>query len=111
MQYYAKVNTAHPATGFITTGEVLTEKQARALGAEKIAELIERGVLAACGENPQAAPSAAPATPPEAEEETPDQPEEDDGELDELDVVDEIVTDEAPADKPDGSRENGRKKK
>ena len=45
MEYYAKVHTASPATGFITMGEILTAKQAEALGDEKIRELIDRGVL------------------------------------------------------------------
>lgn len=49
MKYYAKVNTAAPGVGLVTVGEVLTERQAAALGEEKIAELIRDGVLGACG--------------------------------------------------------------
>lgn len=48
--YYATVNTGSPATGFISTGEVLTEEQAAALGEEKLAELVNAGVLAIGGE-------------------------------------------------------------
>jgi len=53
MKYYAKTNTATPATGFITVGEVLTEKQAEALGEEKLRDMVKRGVLGATGESPR----------------------------------------------------------
>lgn len=112
MQYYARANTAHPAIGLISIGEVLTKEQAEALGAEKIAELLERGVLAACGGNPQAAPS--PAATPEPDEQTPEQPNEEESDYDSepeaLDIADEIVNDEAPAEELKGSAK-GRKKK
>lgn len=78
MLYYAKVNTAHPATGMITVGEYLTKKQAEALGAEKLEELVRRGVLGKdsgkAGEAPATTEEKPELTPeamltPEAEEE------------------------------------------
>ena len=51
MKYYAKTNTADPKIGFITTGEYLTDEQAKALGEEKLRELTMRGVLGATGES------------------------------------------------------------
>lgn len=45
MQYYAKVNTAYPAAGFMPVGEVLTERQTAALGEELLAKLVREGVL------------------------------------------------------------------
>lgn len=49
MQYYAKTNTADPRTGMIHISEVLTEAQEEALGEEKLAELVQRGVLGILG--------------------------------------------------------------
>lgn len=123
MQYYAKVNTADPRTGFISVGEYLTEKQVDALGTEKIAELVECGVLAASGDIPEAASPALAneqgqeETPPANEqEEAPtdhnaDEADESDGdedELPELDMTEDIVNDRpeepAPAPKKGGRR-------
>jgi len=117
MQYYAKTNTASPATGFITVGEILTEKQAGALGGEKLAELVKAGVLGVCG-GEGITPKAHEAEPAEA---TPEEPgtveaesaetaeEEPDGEeLPELDVADELVKD-TPA-KAAAPKNGGRRK-
>lgn len=53
MQYYAKTNTADPRTGMIHISEVLTEAQEEALGEEKLAELVQRGVLGVLGNETQ----------------------------------------------------------
>lgn len=119
MQYYALVNTASPATGFITVGEVLTEKQAEALGAEKIAELVRERVLAPCdGEKPaeeerpdeKENAETAEAGPAPAPDDEQDESGGEDEELPELEITDEIVKDqaeEAPAEKP---KKGGRRK-
>ena len=36
MQYFAKVNTAGPKTGFISVGEMLTDRQVEALGSVSV---------------------------------------------------------------------------
>ncbi len=110
MQYYARANTAHPAIGLISIGEVLTKEQAEALGAEKIAELLERGVLAACGGNPQAAPSPTPAPEPDGETSAQPEPDDDDEELPELEITDEIVNDQ-PEEEPSGKGKKGGRRK
>ena len=121
MQYYAKTYTADPATGLITPGEFLTEKQEAALGEERIAEMVARGVLGAMGKKPAQAEAPAkseePAKPKakaakadtkakvaQPEEESADEAEDDgiegeeDGEeLPELDAAELIGEDEKPA--------------
>lgn len=103
MKYYAKTNTATPATGFITVGEVLTEKQAETLGEEKLRELVERGVLGATGESPRrpeppAVENAEPAEDAEAEPEAEiaEMAEDAEDELPALDAGD-VIEDEPPA--------------
>ena len=65
MQYYAKTYTADPKTGLLTPGEYLTEAQVAALGEDRIADMVKRGILCAAGEKPakpqQAAKSETPA--------------------------------------------------
>lgn len=111
MQYFAKTNTADPRIGFISVGEYLTEKQVEALGAEKVAELVARGVLAASGEKPTDAVSPDDAAPAEQEIEAPEarddeETEPDDEELPELAMTEDIVNDqpEAPVAKKGGRR-------
>lgn len=115
MKYYAKTNTATPATGFITTGEYLTKEQEAALGEEKLRELVERGVLGATGESPRrpeppAVVNAEPAEDAEAEPEAENDETAEDAE-DELPALDagDVIEDEAPA-KP-ASKRGGRKAK
>lgn len=124
MQYYAKTYTADPATGLITPGEFLTEKQETALGEERIAEMVARGVLGVMGKKPAQteapAKSEEPAKPKakaekvntkakaaQPEEESADEDEddgiegeEDGGDLPELDAAELIGEDEKPAAKP-----------
>ena len=52
MQYYAKTYTADPKTGLLSPGEYLTEEQVAALGEERIANMVERGILAVTGGKP-----------------------------------------------------------
>ena len=115
MQYYAKTNTAHPLTGFISVGEYLTDKQVEALGADLVADMVARGVLAASGEIPEAAPPSPTDTHGQEEETFPDHDDEeadetdgDEDELPELDMTWDIVTDQpasaAPAPKKGGRR-------
>lgn len=75
MQYYAKTNTADPRTGMIHISEVLTEAQEKALGEEKLAELVQRGVLGVLGGESQKKPGKATNKKPVPE--TEDEPEED----------------------------------
>ena len=56
MKYCARYNTADPKIGFVSVGEVLTDKQAEALGKEKIDELVKDGLLIAVGGTPEAEP-------------------------------------------------------
>ena len=116
MKYCALVNTGSPGTGLITVGEVLTEKQMAALGADKINELVDfgkvggiDGVLGACGEAP-AAPRPAPekAQKPEPKPEPEAEPENDE-ELPELGMPEDIVKDEA-AEAPKALKKGGRRK-
>lgn len=108
MQYYALVNTASPATGFISIGEVLTDKQAEALGDEKIVELVREKVLAPCGaekpaEEEQTEPAAEETQQPEPDDEEEAADGEDEEELPELELTEEIVKDQAeetPAEEP-----------
>lgn len=99
MKYYALVNTASPQTGFISVGEVLTDKAVRALGEEKLAELVRERVLAAM--------------PGEADSEgTPEEAAETDAEdadgLPELELAEDVDSDaDVPAEKP---KKNGRRK-
>ena len=109
MKYCALVNTASPGTGLITVGEVLTEKQMAALGADKINELVRDGVLDACGEAPAAprpAPEKAPKPEPKPE---PEAEPENDEELPELGMPEDIVKDEA-AEAPKAPKKGGRRK-
>ncbi len=131
MQYCAKTYTGDPKTGLLTPGEILTEEQVTALGEDRIASMVERGILAVTGETPaqteQGAKSEKPAgkknkKPEPAAEET-DAADEDDGEeseggededneeeLPELDAADAICEEEKPAEKPAKSG-RGRKTK
>lgn len=111
MQYFAKTNTADPRTGFISVGEYLTEKQVEALGMEKIAELVSRGVLAATEDAPETvSPTPAdvaesePAITPELSEVNDEA--DDEETLPELELAEDIVKDqpEAPAPKKGGRR-------
>lgn len=52
MQYYAKTYTADPKTGLLTPGEFLTEAKVAALGEDRIANMVERGVLAVTSGTP-----------------------------------------------------------
>ena len=49
MKYYAKTYTADPKTGLLSPGEFLKEEQAAALGKDRLAEMVARGVLCAVG--------------------------------------------------------------
>ena len=118
MQYYAKVNTASPATGFISIGEVLTEKQAAALGEEKLNELVRNNVLGVCADENKPAPASEPdgtdedqSTESEADSEDADdagsEETDEDEELPELEMTPDMVNDkaeEAPAPKNGGRR-------
>ncbi len=111
-QYVALVNTASPRTGLITVGEVLTDRQAAALGQEKLDELVRKKVLAPCGqeaEEPDEAPDEAAPAPEAAEPAREEEAGEAEDDLPELSVSDEIVCDqaEAPAREP---RKGGRRK-
>ena len=122
--YYAKVNTGSPTTGFISTGEVLTEEQTAALGEEKLAELVSVGVLAIGGEiakeeadtddraeaeSTGGADVIADAGEPTGAEEPEAADEE---ELPELDLADELVGEAEPEEKPKrDSRSKGGKAK
>lgn len=115
MKYYAKTNTADPRTGFISTGEILTDAQVEALGEEKLQEMVARGVLGVQGGTNKSAPKK-PEKPAEPETEPEDEPEdaeetidaEDEDDLPTLDAGD-VIEDEAPA-KP-ASKRGGRKGK
>ena len=100
MRYYAKVNTAHPRIGMLTTGEYLTEQQAEALGREKLKDLVERGVLAEDAGRPAEPEKAAGAAQTETEEAKtglPTEPPEED-ESEELPTLD---AEEVLAEKPE----------
>lgn len=98
MTYYAKTNTADPRVGFIGRGEVLTEKQAGALGENKLEELLKRGVLGRMDDAEPTPEPAADAEAAEAEADAPDGTDEpDDGEeLPRLDITDDMVGESAP---------------
>lgn len=90
--YAALVNTADPRIGLITVGEVLTKEQADALGAEKLQELVARGVLSALGESKPAAkttekPAAVQHAAQDEEDEEDDYADDEEEELDALDVI------------------------
>lgn len=85
MKYYAKVYTGNPETGLISPGEMLTDKQVKQLGEEKILELCGRGVLGQIPGKEAEAPAKEPEIAPETEEEpdaTPDTEPEQDAEPD-----------------------------
>lgn len=110
MKYYAKTNTADPAIGFITVGEYLTDKQAEALGEDKLRDMVRRGVLKSVDNSPrEAEPPAEPDAPetPEPETEGPDapeaEPEDAEDELPTLDAGD-VIDDEPPAKPKRGGR-------
>lgn len=97
MQYCAIVNTATPATGLITVGEVLTDRQAAALGEEKLEELVRVGVLRVMRDAPSApetGTSKESVTEQDSEPTAADDHEED---LPVLEGADELVTDEKPS--------------
>ena len=125
MQYYAKTYTADPKTGLLTPGEFLTEEQVAILGEDRIANMVERGVLAATGDAPAQTEAPAKSEKPaekkgkkpepvaeEADAEDEDdtesedadeddsEAEEDEDELPELDAADAIDEEEKPAEKP-----------
>lgn len=128
-KYYAKTKTAYPGCGLLDVGEVLTQKQAEALG-EKLAEsMVERGLLGVCGtvEHDKAPepndgkedPSSDAANPddetPDAME--PDGDEENGGEDDEtdepieLELTDDMVSDEGTGESPTSAAKGRRKAK
>ena len=116
MKYYAKTYTGDPKIGLLTPGECLTETQAVALGEDRIADMVERGVLGVMGEAPAKAEApAAPEAPakkaakPARKAEKPADPEEDGEEIEaeededdlpELDGAEAIDEEETPAVKP-----------
>lgn len=111
MDYYAKINTGSPETGFISVGEVLTEKQIAVLGEEKIKMMVKGGILAEIGKAPDIEKSEehdgmekAPEPKPEPEAEP-----ENDEELPELGMPEDIVKDEA-AEAPKAPKKGGRRK-
>ena len=118
--YYAKVNTGSPTTGFISTGEVLTEEQTAALGEEKLAELVSVGVLAISGEIAMEAAATSNQDRTESadgadesanagEQTEAEEPEAaDEEELPELDLADELVGEAEPEEKP--KRKGGKAK-
>lgn len=134
MQYYAKTYTADPKTGLITPGELLTETQVDALGEDRIADMVERGVLGVTGGKP--AQTEAPAKsekptekrekkpakaveeadteagdaedPADADEDDGTEGEEDGDEMPEIDAADLIGEDEEPAAQP--AKKGGRRK-
>lgn len=67
MQYYARTNTGTPETGLITKGEFLTEKQVAALGEDRLADMVKRGVLGVTGGKPALTGEAATSEKPVAE--------------------------------------------
>lgn len=75
MKYYAKVYTGNPETGLISPGEMLTDKQVKQLGEEKILELCGRGVLGQMPGKEAEAPAKEPEIAPETEEEPDAEPE------------------------------------
>lgn len=110
MLYYAKVNTATPATGLITIGSVLTDKQVKALGEEKLAELVRENVIVAKSgqastEEPEGSTEETLAEDLEAKDpesattESEEYEDEDEEELPELSPTSDIVSDETN-DKP-----------
>ena len=116
MQYYAKTYTADPKIGLITPGEFLDEKQVEKLGEEKIADMVERGILgvsrkAQAQESAKSEEPDAPVTDADEDEDTEAEAEEneaaEDGELPELDAAGEIGEEE-PAAKP--AKKAGRRK-
>lgn len=140
MQYYAKTYTADPKTGLLTPGEFLTEAQVAALGEDRIANMVERGVLAVTGGTPAQTEAPAKSEKPakkkdkkpepvteadteDEDEDDTDSEDEDDGdegddgeaeddedELPELDAAGAIDEEEKPAEKPAKSGK-GRKTK
>lgn len=124
--YCAKVNTGSPETGFISVGEVLSEKQVAALGEQKLSELVRAGVLAECGEektpvSPRGAAESGGADPkvktvepirPDPESDDGDGEEPESEELPTLELADELVNDSAseqtPPPKP-AKRKGGKK--
>lgn len=115
MQYFAKVNTAGPKTGFISVGEILTEEQVEALGEEKLAELVAAQVLGELPDDPE--PTNATADKQDGDEDVPpvpgdngdgedeaDDENDDEEELPELEIEDELVEDQPEAPKKGGRR-------
>ena len=98
MTYYAKVYTGRPDIGFLTPGEILTEEQTGKLGAEKIKELCERGVLEALAEaGASSIPTETQSEPERADEPTIEAG--DDEELPEIGDAEDLISDE-PEQKP-----------
>ncbi|MBQ6960865.1 MAG: hypothetical protein IJP78_07820 [Clostridia bacterium] len=126
MKYSAKYNTADPKIGFVSVGEVLTDAQVKALGQEKIDELVKGGLLIEMRDAPKAetaAPVQEETREGEAEEREQDEtePEEtgsgedeedEDAEIPEPDDMSDIVP-EGEADKPEAAADSkrGRRKK
>ncbi len=118
--YYALVNTGSPATGFISTGEMLNEEQTAALGEKKLAELVSVGVLAIGGviakeeadtdDRAEAEGAGGADVTADAGEQTEaEEPEAaDEEELPELDLADELVGEAEPEEKP--KRKGGKAK-
>lgn len=119
MKYYAKANTASPETGFISTGEMLTDAQAAALGEEKLRELVKRGVLGVTEERAAQADTGPeePRQEQKPEQEAPDteaDPADEEDDLPELGITEDLVNDdadEAAADEPAGDAKKGGRRK
>jgi len=120
MQYYAKVNTAGPKTGFISVGEMLTDKQVEALGEEKLAELVAVGVLEEMADDPKPVSASTdtqggdedthPATGDEGDDVDEGDDDNDDEALPELEIEDELVEDQPSESSANAPRKGGRRK-
>ena len=119
MTYYAKTNTADPAVGLLRIGEVLTDEQVAALGAEKVGSMVRRGVLGIEKDSPieEFHPAAA-AEPPAAKAEKPEKGEEADdgedgeGEMPELEIGDDLIGEgDAPEPEPEPEPEKKPKRR
>lgn len=120
MQYYAKVNTAGPKTGFISVGEMLTDRQVEALGEEKLAELVAVGVLEEMADDPKPVSASTdtqgddedthPATGDDGDDVDEGDDDNDDEALPELEIEDELVEDQPSESSANAPKKGGRRK-
>ena len=120
MQYFAKVNTAGPKMGFISVGEMLTDRQVEALGEEKLAELVAVGVLEEMADDPKPVSAstdtqgddedAHPATGNDGDDVDEADDDNDDEALPELEIEDELVEDQPSESSANAPKKGGRRK-